>query len=226
MGIGTKLTPTLCAFIERQPVFFVATAAPDVRVNVSPKGMSTLRILGDTHIRWLNLSGSGNETAAHLRASNRMTLMFCAFEGDPMILRIYGQATTSHPRDPDWARCDVTAGESAWRASHCAWWPRPRALSAAPPGHLAPGHALASAGTGPELRRRERNGADRGPVGASGTSPAMGRGESRRVPGVAPAGAMQPARVEWSPCYCCPNSVAAGASLFGCGRARRIRAAS
>ena len=74
-GIGTKLNPALCAFIERQPVFFVATAAPDGRVNVSPKGMSTLRILGDTHIRWLNLSGSGNETAAHLRASNRMTLM-------------------------------------------------------------------------------------------------------------------------------------------------------
>ena len=93
---------TLRAFIERQHVFFVATAAPDGSVNVSPKGMSTLRILGDTHIRWLNLSGCGNETAAHLRASNRMTLMFCAFEGNPMILRVYGQATTTHPRDAEW----------------------------------------------------------------------------------------------------------------------------
>ena len=102
MGIGTKLNRTLRAFIERQHVFFVATAAPDGRVNVSPKGMSTLRILGDAHIRWLNLSGSGNETAAHLRASNRMTLMFCAFEGNPMILRVYGQATTTHPRDAEW----------------------------------------------------------------------------------------------------------------------------
>ena len=102
MGIGKKLTSRLCAFIERQPVFFVATAAPDGRVNVSPKGMNTLRILSDTHIRWLNLSGSGNETAAHLRALNRMTLMFCAFEGNPMILRVYGQATTSHSRDADW----------------------------------------------------------------------------------------------------------------------------
>jgi len=102
MGIGTKLNRTLRTFIECQPVFFVATAAPGGRVNVSPKGMSTLRILGDAHIRWLNLSGSGNETAAHLRASNRMTLMFCAFEGNPMILRVYGQATTSHPRDADW----------------------------------------------------------------------------------------------------------------------------
>ena len=102
MGTGTKLNRTLRAFIERQHVFFVATAAPDGRVNVSPKGMSTFRILGDTHIRWLNLSGSGNETAAHLRASNRMTLMFCAFEGNPMILRAYGQATTTHPRDAEW----------------------------------------------------------------------------------------------------------------------------
>ena len=102
MAIGKKLNQTLCRFIERQHVFFVATAAPDGRVNVSPKGMGTLRILGETHLRWLNLSGSGNETAAHLRASNRMTLMFCAFDGDPMILRVYGQATTSHPRDADW----------------------------------------------------------------------------------------------------------------------------
>ncbi len=102
MGIGTKLNPKLCAFIEHQPLFFVATAAPDGRVNVSPKGMNTLRILDDTRIRWLNLSGSGNETAAHLRASSRMTLMFCAFEGRPMILRVYGQARTSHPRDAQW----------------------------------------------------------------------------------------------------------------------------
>jgi len=101
MGIGTKLSPALRAFIERQPVYFVATAAPDGRVNVSPKGMSTVRILGDTRIRWLNLSGSGNETAAHVRALNRMTLMSCALEGNPMILRVCGQATTSHPRDAD-----------------------------------------------------------------------------------------------------------------------------
>ena len=101
MGIGTKLNQTLRTFIEYQPVFFVATAAPGGRVNVSPKGMSTLRILGDAHIRWLNLSGSGNETAAHLRASNRMTLMFCAFEGKPMILCVYGQSTTEYWRGED-----------------------------------------------------------------------------------------------------------------------------
>ena len=103
MAIGNKLNRSFRAFIEKQPVFFVATAAPEGRVNVSPKGMGTLEILGDTHLRWLNLSGSGNETAAHLRLSDRMTLMFCAFEGDALILRVYGRARATHPHDPDWA---------------------------------------------------------------------------------------------------------------------------
>lgn len=103
MAIGTKLNRSFRAFIEKQPVFFVATAAPEGRVNLSPKGMGTLEILSDTHIRWLNLSGSGNETAAHLRQSDRMTLMFCAFEGDALILRVYGTASATHPQDADWA---------------------------------------------------------------------------------------------------------------------------
>ena len=102
MAIGKKLNGTLRDFILRQPMFFVATAAQDGRVNVSPKGMDTLRILSDTRIVWLNLSGSGNETAAHLRDIPRMTLMFCAFEGDAMILRTYGTARTLHPRDVGW----------------------------------------------------------------------------------------------------------------------------
>lgn len=102
MAVGKKLNATLRNFIERQHLFFVATAAPDGRVNVSPKGMKTLRVVDDNRIVWLNLSGSGNETAAHLREANRMTLMFCAFEGDAMILRVYGQARTIHPRDADW----------------------------------------------------------------------------------------------------------------------------
>lgn len=102
MGLGKKLNGTLRAFIERQPMFFVATAAPTGRVNVSPKGAETLRIVEDTHIRWLNLSGSGNETAGHLKQANRMTLMFCAFEGDALILRLYGSATVLHPRDAGW----------------------------------------------------------------------------------------------------------------------------
>ncbi len=102
MPTGKKLNRTLRAFIEKQTVFFVATADKTGRVNVSPKGMDTLRIEDDNRIVWLNLSGSGNETAAHVRATGRMTLMFCAFEGNPMILRVYGQARTFHPRDDEW----------------------------------------------------------------------------------------------------------------------------
>jgi len=103
MAIGKALNGTLRAFIERQHVFFVATAAQDGRVNLSPKGADTLRIKNDTHIRWLNLSGSGNETAGHLRACNRITLMFCAFDGDALILRVYGTAKVIHPHDPAWS---------------------------------------------------------------------------------------------------------------------------
>ena len=102
MAIGSKLNTTHRHFIERQPLFFVATAGTNGRVNVSPKGMDTLQILGDNRIVWLNLTGSGNETAAHLRDANRMTLMFCAFEGDALILRVYGTAETLHPRDAGW----------------------------------------------------------------------------------------------------------------------------
>ncbi len=102
MATGPKLNGTLRKFIQRQRMFFVATAARDGRVNVSPKGMDTLRIVDDTRIVWLNLSGSGNETAAHLRDTPRMTLMFCAFEGDAMILRVYGQASALHPHDKEW----------------------------------------------------------------------------------------------------------------------------
>lgn len=83
-------------------MFFVATAAADGRVNVSPKGMDTLRIIDDTRITWLNLSGSGNETAAHVREVPRMTLMFCSFDEKPLILRVYGTASVIHPRHPDW----------------------------------------------------------------------------------------------------------------------------
>lgn len=102
MAIGQKLNRTLCDFIERQPLFFVATAAPEGRVNLSPKGLNSLKIMDERRIVWLSLSGSGNETAAHLCESDRMTLMFCAFNGDAMILRVYGHAKLFHPRDPEW----------------------------------------------------------------------------------------------------------------------------
>ena len=113
MAIGPKLNGTFRAFIERQPMFFVATAAADGRVNVSPKGADSLRILNDTTVRWLNLSGSGNETAGHLKALNRITLMFCAFNGDAMILRLYGTAKVLHARDPGWAEAVAMFPEMA-----------------------------------------------------------------------------------------------------------------
>ena len=97
-----ELSDVFTEFIERQHIFFVGTAAPDGRVNVSPKGMDSLRILGKNRVVWLNLTGSGNETAAHLVENDRMTLMFCAFEGPPMILRLFGNAKVYHPRDPEW----------------------------------------------------------------------------------------------------------------------------
>lgn len=99
----TQLTDHLTDFITRQKIFFVGTAAADGRVNVSPKGMDTLRVVSANRVVWLNLTGSGNETAAHLREQSRITLMFCAFEGDPLILRLYGHARALHPRDPEWS---------------------------------------------------------------------------------------------------------------------------
>jgi len=86
-------------FIAKQKLFFVATATNDSRINLSPKGGDSLRVLSENRVVWLNLTGSGNETAAHLLENNRMTIMFCAFEGNPMILRLYGTAKAYHPRD-------------------------------------------------------------------------------------------------------------------------------
>lgn len=89
-------------FIANQPVFFVATATADSSINLSPKGSDTLRVLGDNRVLWLNYTGSGNETAAHLAVDGRITLMLCAFDGKPLILRLYGKAKAIHPRDEDW----------------------------------------------------------------------------------------------------------------------------
>jgi hypothetical protein len=88
-------------FIAAQHMFFCGTAADEGRVNVSPKGMDTLQVLGPNRIVWQNWTGSGNETAAHLARINRMTLMWCGFEKRPMIMRAYGTAKTLHPRDAE-----------------------------------------------------------------------------------------------------------------------------
>lgn len=89
-------------FIAGQKMFFVGTATADSRVNVSPKGMDSLRVLGKHRVAWLNVTGSGNETAAHVQINPRMTIMFCAFEGLPLILRLYGTARVIHKNDAEW----------------------------------------------------------------------------------------------------------------------------
>jgi hypothetical protein len=91
------------ALITASPLFFVATAAAEGRVNVSPKGMDSLRVLSPNRIIWLNLTGSGNETAAHLALSPRITLMWASFTQRPIILRAYGTARMLHHNHPDFA---------------------------------------------------------------------------------------------------------------------------
>lgn len=111
-----SLNTELTSWLESQHIFFVATAAKDGHVNLSPKGQSSLKVTSPNELIWLNLTGSGNETAAHLLDSNRMTLMWCAFEGPPRILRVYGTAATVHPRDPDWSDCaDILPAETGAR---------------------------------------------------------------------------------------------------------------
>jgi hypothetical protein len=99
-----QLDERLIEFIERQHVFFVGTApsSPDGHLNISPKGLNTFRVLGPTTVAYLDLTGSGIETVAHLRENGRMTVMFCAFEGAPLILRLYGRGRVVEPGDTEW----------------------------------------------------------------------------------------------------------------------------
>lgn len=99
-----ELTDGLVQFIEGQHIFFTGTASSVGSVNVSPKGTNSLKVLSAKQVVWQNLTGSGNETAAHLLQNKRMTLMFCSFEKKPMILRLYGSAQVIHPRDTDWSK--------------------------------------------------------------------------------------------------------------------------
>lgn len=91
----------IVSFINEQNLFFVGTAATDGRINVSPKGMDSFRVINKNKVVWLNLTGSGNETAAHLLLNNRMTIMFCSFDKKPLILRLYGYAKIYHERDQE-----------------------------------------------------------------------------------------------------------------------------
>lgn len=97
-----EISQTNMKFINQQKIFFVGTATQDSRVNISPKGMDSLKVLGTNRVIWLNVTGSGNETSAHVQENPRMTLMFLAFDGSPNILRLYGQARVIHKNDPEW----------------------------------------------------------------------------------------------------------------------------
>ena len=90
------------AMIGKQPVFFVATAAEDARINLSPKGYDAFRVLTPTRVAYLDLGGSGNETHAHLAADGRITVMFCSFDRPALILRLYGTGRAVLPQDDGW----------------------------------------------------------------------------------------------------------------------------
>jgi hypothetical protein len=90
-------------FIAAQKLFFTATAPADGRINLSPKGMDSLRVLDSWRVAYLDLTGNGNETAAHLRKDGRLTLMFCSFDAEPQILRLYGRGQTVRRQDAAWA---------------------------------------------------------------------------------------------------------------------------
>jgi hypothetical protein len=98
----TQLDDDLRAFIAAQHIFFNASAPNRGRINVSPKGLDTFRVLSDTLVGYLDLTGSECETAAHIAENGRLTLMFCSFEGKPLILRLYGQGRVVTPLSPDW----------------------------------------------------------------------------------------------------------------------------
>jgi len=97
------LIEELVAFIQRQHIFFVASAPANGRINISPKGLDALRVVSEQEVAYLDLTGSGNETAAHLKENGRLTLMFCSVEGPPLILRLYGKGRVVWPGDADWA---------------------------------------------------------------------------------------------------------------------------
>lgn len=98
-----QISDKLAAFIAAQPVFFTATATADSRVNLSPKGMDSFRVLGPNQAAYLDLTGSGNETAAHLSHDGRITIMFCSFARNALILRLYGRGQAVLSADPRWA---------------------------------------------------------------------------------------------------------------------------
>ena len=98
----TEIISSLQDFIQEQKIFFTATAPEQGRINLSPKGIDTFRCIDSKTVAYLDLTGSGNETAAHLIENGRMTIMFCSFDEKPLILRLYGQGRVIRPKDKEW----------------------------------------------------------------------------------------------------------------------------
>lgn len=98
------ITDELQTFIEKQHMFFVATAplSGEGHVNLSPKGMDSFRVLSPNRVAYMDMTGSGNETSAHIAENGRITFMFCAFEGSPQIVRLYGAGRTVLPTSAEW----------------------------------------------------------------------------------------------------------------------------
>jgi hypothetical protein len=99
----SQLSNSLITFIQNQKIYFVGTALAEGRVNISPKGMDSFRVISPNRVIWLNVTGSGNETAIHVSRNQRMTIMFTSFEGPPLILRLYGKAKLISTKDSEWS---------------------------------------------------------------------------------------------------------------------------
>jgi hypothetical protein len=97
-----QLDDTLRSFIAEQKIFFTATAPERGRINLSPKGMDTFRYIDERTVAYQDLTGSGNETAAHLMENGRLTIMFCSFSESPLIMRLYGRGRVVRPVDDEW----------------------------------------------------------------------------------------------------------------------------
>ncbi len=98
----TQLNDKHIQFIKNQHIYFVATAANEGSVNLSPKGMDTFAVIDNNTVAYLDLTGSGNETAAHLHQNPRMTIMMCSFDKQPLIFRLYGEGKTINQYASDW----------------------------------------------------------------------------------------------------------------------------
>lgn len=97
-----KLNKEIIKFIEKQKIFFVATTTKDSYINLSPKGMNSLKVVNDNRVFWINATGSTNESSSHIQRDGRMTIMFCSFDEEPLIVKLIGRAKVIHHNDEEW----------------------------------------------------------------------------------------------------------------------------